>query len=147
MVFTLAIIRNVSKKIILKTFFDSSILCTSSKLKKTKMQRYRLLFEMSIPYRYPICIFMYFSYLNISSMFCNFYIQNLQCFCHEKSERRFFVNILFLLRMFAFISSGINNLFQYYFSAKPSLKIGTVNAICWNYLGGYRDNGLDNIFV
>ena len=29
---------------------------------------------------------------------------------------------------------------------KPSLKIRTANAICWIYLGVFRDNGLDNIF-
>ena len=29
---------------------------------------------------------------------------------------------------------------------KPSLKIGTANAICWNSLGLFRDNGLDYIF-
>ena len=29
---------------------------------------------------------------------------------------------------------------------KPSLKIGTANAICWNSLGPFRDYGLDHIF-
>ena len=32
------------------------------------------------------------------------------------------------------------------FYAKPSLKIGTANAICWNYLGLFRDYGLDHFF-
>ena len=31
-------------------------------------------------------------------------------------------------------------------SSKPSLKIGTVNAICWNSLGLLRDHGLNYIF-
>ena len=29
---------------------------------------------------------------------------------------------------------------------KPSLKIRTASAICWNYLGLFRDYGLDHIF-
>jgi hypothetical protein len=29
---------------------------------------------------------------------------------------------------------------------KPSLKIGTANAICWNSLGLFRDYGLNYIF-
>ena len=29
---------------------------------------------------------------------------------------------------------------------KPSLKIGTANAICWNSLGLFKDYGLDHIF-
>ena len=29
---------------------------------------------------------------------------------------------------------------------KPSLKVGTANAICWKFLGLFRDYGLDNIF-
>ena len=31
--------------------------------------------------------------------------------------------------------------------AKPSLKIGTANAICWNSLGLFRDYGLNHIFL
>ena len=30
--------------------------------------------------------------------------------------------------------------------SKPSLKIGTANAICWNSLGLFRDYGLNYIF-
>ena len=30
---------------------------------------------------------------------------------------------------------------------KPSLKIGTAKAICWNSLGLFRDYGLNNIFL
>jgi hypothetical protein len=30
--------------------------------------------------------------------------------------------------------------------SKLLLKIGTANAICWNYLGLFRDYGLDHIF-
>ena len=30
---------------------------------------------------------------------------------------------------------------------KPSLKIGTANAICWNSLGLFRDHGLNYIFL
>ena len=32
------------------------------------------------------------------------------------------------------------------FYSKPSLKIRTASAICWNYLGLFRDYGLDHIF-
>ena len=31
-------------------------------------------------------------------------------------------------------------------TTKPSLKIGTANAICWNSLGLFRDYGLNYIF-
>ena len=31
--------------------------------------------------------------------------------------------------------------------SKPSLKIRTATAICWNYLGLFRDYGLDHIFL
>ena len=34
-----------------------------------------------------------------------------------------------------------------YMRAKPSLKIRTASAICWNYLGLFRDYGLDHIFL
>ena len=33
-----------------------------------------------------------------------------------------------------------------YLKGKPLLKIGTANAICWNYLGPFRDYGLGHIF-
>jgi hypothetical protein len=32
------------------------------------------------------------------------------------------------------------------FNSKRPLKIGTANAICWNYLGLFRDYGLDHNF-
>ena len=38
-----------------------------------------------------------------------------------------------------------NTLTSVYFLSKPSLKIGTANTICWNYLGLFRDYGLDHI--
>ena len=41
------------------------------------------------------------------------------------------------------ISQGLTNTTN---GPKPSLKIGTANAICWNSLGLFRDYGLDHIF-
>ena len=38
-----------------------------------------------------------------------------------------------------------NTLTSVYFLSKQLLKIGTANAICWNYLGLFRDYGLDHI--
>ena len=34
-----------------------------------------------------------------------------------------------------------------YIASKPSLKIGTAYAICWNALGLFRDYSLNNIFL
>ena len=60
-----------------------------------------------------------------------------------------FINpfVLFLNLRALFLAYSILEISWKQCRAKPSLKFGTANAICWNYLGLFRDYGLDHIFL
>ena len=66
----------------------------------------------------------------------SFYLDNI---LHIKFNKNPFYNINL---------EKLNTLTSVYFLSKPSLKIGTANAICWNSLGLFRDyDGLNHIFL
>ena len=54
--------------------------------------------------------------------------------------RRTFSKLLEYIKFFLVICS-------WWLESKPSLKIRTANAICWNSLGLFRDYGLNHIFL
>ena len=59
-----------------------------------------------------------------------------------------FLRILFFWFVISFFSCFIPKLLDLLMSnPKPSLQIGTPNAICWNSLGLFRDYGLKYIFL
>ena len=64
-----------------------------------------------------------------------------------KSPMHMICSIVYFSLIFCwfFSFSLLRNRYIWWFS-KPSLKIRTANAICWIYLGVFRDYGLDNIF-